>query len=66
MKQGTQEVVVKSCCNMCYRLCGVLVHLRDGKVTKVEGDADCPVNRGNLCIKGPAAVERLRNCSESF
>jgi anaerobic selenocysteine-containing dehydrogenase len=59
MKQGTQEVVVKSCCNMCYRLCGVLVHLRDGKVTKVEGDADCPVNRGNLCIKGPAAVERL-------
>jgi anaerobic selenocysteine-containing dehydrogenase len=59
MKQGTLEEVVRSCCNMCYRLCGVLVHLRDGKVTNVEGDPDCPVNRGNLCIKGPAAVERL-------
>jgi len=59
MDTATPEEVVKSTCNMCYRLCGVLVHIRNGQVTKVEGDPDCPVNRGNLCIKGPAAVERL-------
>jgi anaerobic selenocysteine-containing dehydrogenase len=59
MKQKTSEEVLKSCCNMCYRLCGVLVYLNNGKVTKIEGDPDCPVNRGNLCIKGPFAVERL-------
>jgi anaerobic selenocysteine-containing dehydrogenase len=59
MDKATQEEVVKSTCNMCYRLCGVLVHSRDGKVTKVEGDPDCPVNMGKLCIKGEAAVERL-------
>jgi len=59
MRQMASEGMIKSCCNMCYRMCGVLVHLRGGKVTKVEGDPDCPVNRGRLCIKGPAAVERL-------
>ena len=57
--QIASEGMIKSCCNMCYRMCGVLVHLRGGKVTKVEGDPDCPVNRGKLCIKGSAAVERL-------
>jgi anaerobic selenocysteine-containing dehydrogenase len=59
MEESTPEKVLKSTCNMCYRLCGVLVHLSNGKVTKVEGDPDSPVNRGNLCIKGQAAVERL-------
>ena len=59
MNQARPEEIVKSTCNMCYRLCGVLVHLRDGKVIEVEGDPDCPVNLGNLCLKGRAAVERL-------
>jgi anaerobic selenocysteine-containing dehydrogenase len=59
MAKARPEEVVKSTCNMCYRLCGVLVHLRDGRVTGVEGDPDCPVNMGNLCLKGRAAVERL-------
>jgi anaerobic selenocysteine-containing dehydrogenase len=59
MKQRASEEVLKSCCNICYRMCGVLVHLKDGRVTKVEGDPDCPANRGRLCVKGPAAVERL-------
>lgn len=51
--------VVKSTCSMCNRLCGVLVHLQDGKVTKVEGDPESPVNMGSLCVKGYAAVEHL-------
>jgi anaerobic selenocysteine-containing dehydrogenase len=53
------EKVFKSCCNLCYRMCGVLVHVRDGKVSKVEGDPECPANLGSLCIKGLAAVETL-------
>jgi anaerobic selenocysteine-containing dehydrogenase len=51
--------IVRSTCSICNRLCGVLVHLRDGRVTKVEGDPESPMNRGRLCIKGYAAVERL-------
>jgi anaerobic selenocysteine-containing dehydrogenase len=59
MARSTSEEVVKSCCNLCYRMCGVLVHVRDGKVTQVEGDPECPANLGSLCIKGLAAVETL-------
>ena len=59
MGQITPDKVVKSTCSMCNRLCGVLVHVRDGKVIKVEGDPESPVNMGHLCIKGYAAVENL-------
>ena len=59
MRQIAPDEVVKSTCSMCNRLCGVLVHLRDGKITKVEGDPESPVNMGSLYIKGYAAVERL-------
>jgi anaerobic selenocysteine-containing dehydrogenase len=59
MEQPTSGEVVKSCCNLCYRMCGVLVHFNKGKVTRVEGDPECPANRGSLCIKGLAAVETL-------
>jgi anaerobic selenocysteine-containing dehydrogenase len=58
-KKASLDKVVKSTCAMCNRLCGVLVHLHDGKVIKVEGDPESPVNRGHLCIKGYAAVENL-------
>lgn len=59
MAQPISEEVVKSCCNLCYRMCGVLVHLNKGKVTRVEGDPECPANKGGLCVKGLAAVETL-------
>lgn len=59
MARSTWDEIVKSCCNLCYRMCGVLVHVRDGNVTRVEGDPECPANLGSLCIKGQAAVETL-------
>jgi anaerobic selenocysteine-containing dehydrogenase len=59
MGQINPDKLVKSTCSMCNRLCGVLVHVRDGKVIKVEGDPESPVNMGHLCIKGYAAVENL-------
>jgi anaerobic selenocysteine-containing dehydrogenase len=40
-------------------MCGVLVHLNNRKVTRVEGDPECPANKGTLCVKGLAAVETL-------
>ena len=57
MAVQTGEEVVKSCCNLCYRMCGVLVHVSNEKVTRVEGDPQCPANMGSLCEKGLAAVE---------
>jgi len=46
------EQVVRTCCQGCHPECGVLVHVKDGKITKIEGDDDHPDSRGFICIKG--------------
>lgn len=51
--------VVKSTCGLCYAGCGVLVHVESGKVTKIQGDPESPVNSGTLCTKGLASLEYL-------
>lgn len=35
----------------CHGGCGILVHVRDGQVVKVEGDPDHPWNQGRLCSR---------------
>ena len=35
----------------CHGGCGVLVHVKDNKVIKVEGDPDHPWNQGRLCSR---------------
>ena len=46
---------IKSTCGMCFAACGVLIQVEDGKVVKVKGDPQSPVNHGVLCPKGRAA-----------
>jgi len=45
------EKIVRSICQRCHCECGVLVHVRDGEVIKVEGDPEHPMSRGFTCIK---------------
>jgi nitrate reductase NapA len=42
----------KAPCRFCGVGCGVLVHVKDGKIAAVVGDERNPVNKGLLCIKG--------------
>ena len=49
--------VVKSHCRMCHGGCGVLVYTQNGKVAKIAGDPDCPINHGTLCSKGLASAQ---------
>ncbi|SPF46665.1 conserved hypothetical protein [Syntrophobacter sp. SbD1] len=53
------DKVLKSACRMCHGGCGVLVHLRDEKVIKIEGDPDSPISRGMICAKGLASIDHL-------
>jgi anaerobic selenocysteine-containing dehydrogenase len=53
--------VVRTTCAICLADCGVLVHLRDGKIVKIEGDPDAPLNQGALCPKGLASLEFLNH-----
>jgi len=55
----TDEKIVKSACRMCHGVCGVLVHIKDGRVVKITGDPDCPISNGYTCAKGRASVDLL-------
>ena len=46
---------------MCHGGCGVLVHVADDAITKIEGDPDNPMNKGKLCPLGAASLEQIYN-----
>jgi molybdopterin-containing oxidoreductase family iron-sulfur binding subunit len=48
-----------STCRECPAGCGVHVKTREGRVIKLEGNPDNPINRGKLCGRGQAAHQRL-------
>ena len=50
---------IRSICQGCHCQCGVIVHLEDGRVTRVTGDPEHPMNRGFICVKGRAQPELL-------
>jgi anaerobic selenocysteine-containing dehydrogenase len=51
--------IVKTCCRACIGKCGVLAHVKDGRVIKLEGDPDQPMSKGALCAKGLAGIQAL-------
>ncbi len=48
---------VKTVCRSCHGGCGVIAHVENGKVVKVEGDPDSPISHGTLCSKGLAITQ---------
>ncbi len=51
--------VVASYCELCFWGCGVLAHVKDGRVTKITGNPDHPLSRGMLCPRGAGATGLL-------
>jgi anaerobic selenocysteine-containing dehydrogenase len=55
-----KDGVFPSVCSLdCPDQCGLLVHKKDGKIVKVEGDPHHPVTQGNICNKVRNMTERL-------
>jgi len=48
---------IRTACRSCHGGCGVIAHVKDGKVIKVEGDPDSPISHGTLCSKGLAILQ---------
>ncbi|MFH1243944.1 MAG: molybdopterin-dependent oxidoreductase [Pseudomonadota bacterium] len=48
---------VKTVCRSCHGGCGVIAHVKHGRVTKVEGDPDSPISHGAMCTKGLAVTQ---------
>jgi anaerobic selenocysteine-containing dehydrogenase len=44
---------------MCLSECGVLAHVKNGFITKIEGDPSDPLTKGVMCPKGLAAKQLL-------
>ncbi len=53
------EKIVPTFCELCFWKCGVLAHVKDGKVTKLKGNPMHPLSRGKLCPRGTGGVEAL-------
>lgn len=52
--------IFPSVCSLdCPDQCGLLVHKQNGKLTKIEGDPEHPVTKGNICNKVRHMTERL-------
>jgi anaerobic selenocysteine-containing dehydrogenase/Fe-S-cluster-containing dehydrogenase component len=51
----------RTTCRECPAGCGIEVRVREGRVHKVEGNPEHPVNGGGLCARGQAAVQGLYN-----
>jgi anaerobic selenocysteine-containing dehydrogenase len=43
----------------CHGGCGVLAHIKDGKLVKIEGDPDHPMNQGRLCARALAMTQYI-------
>jgi anaerobic selenocysteine-containing dehydrogenase len=50
-----------SVCGECPAGCGIIVRVMEGRAKKIEGNPDHPVNKGKLCARGQAALQRLYN-----
>jgi len=52
--------VFPSVCSLdCPDQCGLLVHKKDGKIVKIEGDPHHPVTQGSICNKVRNMTERI-------
>lgn len=53
--------IVRTACRACIAKCGVLAHVKNGRVVKLEGDPEQPMTKGKLCAKGLSGIQALYN-----
>ena len=51
--------VVPTFCELCFWKCGVLAHVKDGRVTKIVGNPEHPLSNGKLCPRGTGGTGLL-------
>ena len=59
--QETGIEIKKTLCSICGSQCGIDAYVREGRLIKVEGTRENPVNRGVLCVKGAASRQWVYN-----
>lgn len=54
---STETKTIKTICGYCGTGCGLLVEVKDNIITKIRGDKEAPVNKGQTCVKGAFAYK---------
>nr|WP_320027145.1 molybdopterin-dependent oxidoreductase [uncultured Acetobacterium sp.] len=54
-----EKTVVTTCTRDCPNTCGLLAHVKDGKIVKLVGNKEHPINQGRSCIKCSRFIDRL-------
>lgn len=58
-KSGNDLKAVPTSCLQCVAICGVIGYVEEGRIVKIEGNPECPNNRGKICAKGQAGMNQV-------
>ncbi|QOX62002.1 molybdopterin-dependent oxidoreductase [Anoxybacterium hadale] len=50
---------IKTNCRACIQNCGVIAHVKNGRVIKLEGNPEDPMSKGRMCAKGLSGIQAL-------
>ena len=54
---SVERVMHKTACHGCTNCCPVRVYTEEGRVVKIEGDPDGPLNKGGICLHFTIQIE---------
>lgn len=57
----TSTKIIKTNCRSCTADCGVLAHVKNNRVIKLEGNPEFERSEGTLCVKGLSGIHALYN-----
>ncbi len=55
--QGTKKI--PGMCQLCSTVCGIVGHVKEGRLLKIEGNPNDPNSRGKVCARGHAGLNHL-------
>jgi anaerobic selenocysteine-containing dehydrogenase len=55
------DKIVDSACQFCNSNCRLKVHVKDGRIIDVLGEAEDPVQAGELCVKAPMMTQLVHS-----
>ena len=64
MKRGERKIIRTTTWSAgpgCHGGCGVLAHIEDGRLVKIEGDPEHPWNQGRLCARCLAMTQYVHH-----
>jgi anaerobic selenocysteine-containing dehydrogenase len=59
MMEDSKSKWIATDCTICYHSCGTEVLVEEGRIKKIRGLKDHPLNKGRLCPKGARAIEMV-------